>query len=441
MLDVKDYAELALKESIKECDQAEVLTLTTIRRRLLLEDNKVNYVEFSKNSRIRVMVIRDKKIGVVSRSGLSKPNVYETISRALELMRNSEPDPDFETLISPMKLSEVGAYFDKNILELSDEELIDRGTDVIKVVESKNGIITQGELELSTSTLCLLNSEGVDVCGRRTNIAYNFTLMVSEDTNASEGFLMRGYTFLEDAKLESDIEWMLDLTRRTTRVKKVEGGLLDVVLGPDALYELLRYTLPYALNGDHARKHRSPFTGRLNSQIFSENLTIIDDGTLPKGYATFPCDGEGHPMRRKTVVDRGILKTFLLDHYTAVKVGVESTGNAGTNRPFPSISPTNLIIAHGNKSIEELIGEIDKGLYIPRIPPAMVNPLTGQFSVELRQAFRIERGEIGEAVRWGMLSDNVYGMLNRIISISRTSTKIYNFIVPAISISNTKIEA
>ena len=71
----------------------------------------------------------------------------------------------------------------------------------------------------------------------------------------------------------------------------------------------------------------------------------------------------------------------------------------------------------------------------------MVNPLTGQFSVELRQAFRIERGEIGEAVRWGMLSDNVYGMLNRIISISRNSTKIYNFIVPAISISSTKIEA
>jgi len=54
-----------------------------------------------------------------------------------------------------------------------------------------------------------------------------------------------------------------------------------------------------------------------------------------------------------------------------------------------------------------LHGEIDKGLYVPRIPPAVINPLTGQFSVELRQAFKIEGGELKEAVRWGMISDNV----------------------------------
>jgi len=441
MIGIREYARIALGECLKECDQAEVLTSITRRRRVLFEDNRVSYVEFSKTSLIRDMAIKERKVGVISQSSLSEQTVHEAVKRALKFMKSSEPDPDFETLIGPMKLPKIERYFDENVVKLSDEELIKRALGIVEIVKSESGAITQGEFELVISDTYLTNSEGVDVCGLRTRVLYNFTLMVREDSNASEGFFMRGYAFLEDANVEEDIKAMLNLTKKTLRPKKVEGGTLDIVLGPDAVYELLKFVLPYVLNGDHARKQRSPFTGKINSQVLSKKLTIIDDGTLPKGYATFPCDGEGYPMKRKVVIDKGVLKTFLLDNYTARKMGVESTGNAGSNRPFPSISPTNLIIVQGSKSLEELIGEIDKGLYIPRIPPAMVNPLTGQFSVELRQAFKIERGELKEAVRWGMLSDNVYGMLNRIASISSDSVKIYNFVVPAISISNVKIEA
>ena len=441
MIDIEKYARMALSECLKECDQAEVLTSIIDRRRVLFEGSKVSYVESSRSSRIGVMAIKNKRVGVASQSSLSEESAREAVSKALMFMRNNEPDPEFETLIGPMKLPAVKDYFDEKLMELSDEELIERGLNIVKLVTSKGGAIIQGELEIAVLKRYLLNSEGVDVYGLKTRILYNFTLMVSENTSASEGFFMRGYTFIDDAKIEDDVEWMLNLTRKTLKPKKVEGGMLDIVLGPDAVYELLRFVLSYVLNGDHARKRRSPFSEKIGSRVFSKEITVIDDGTIPRGYVTFPCDGEGYPMKRKVVIDKGILRTFLLDSYTARKMGVESTGNAGTNRPFPSITPTNLIIAQGTKSLEELIEEVDRGLYIPRIPPAMVNPLTGQFSVELRQAFRIERGELKDAVRWGMLSDNIYGMLNRVISVSRNVSRIYNFTIPAISISDVKVEA
>ena len=439
-MELRDYAEKALKWSLKEAEQAEAYTSIRKEKRILIDNNKLSYIESKSQSRITLMTIKEKKIGVSSLSSLNNETIQRAINYAITIMKNSPPDTDFETLISPVKLTSVGEYYDKTIIELDDKDFIQLAKNSVDIVNELKATITQGELRIVTIESCLLNSEGVDVQGTKTYIFYDFTIMVSNGAKSAEGFISRGYSFLNDIEIEQHLEKVISLTRKCLCPQKIEGGLFDVVLDKDAAYDILSI-LGYALNGDNARKMRSPFTGKLNTKVLSSKLSIIDDGTLSRGYSTYISDGEGFTMKRKIVIDKGVLKTYLLDSYTARKFNTESTGNAGRGRPFPSIRITNLIVEGGTKETEDLISEIDKGLYIPRLPPLMPNPMSGEFSVELRQAFLIRNGELKEAVRWGMLSDNIYGMLNRVIEVSKDREKIYSLIVPSISVSKVKIEA
>lgn len=421
-------------------EEAEVSVSKNRSRRILIENNRITYFEHRNSSRIRVMAIGDKKIGVAASSGLSTKIIDETISSAIRFMKSGERDPDFETLISPQSPAMVSEIFDKYIVEVGYDELLKEILSIIDLVKNSGGVIYQGEIDLGLREIFLANSEGVNYSYKKTYVWTSFTIYVSENNYSSEGFLHRASVFWKDLKLNDSLKKVLEITRNTLKPVKVEAGVTNILFGPDALFDLIT-PIFYAVNGDNVRKKRSKFTGKLGEKVASEKLTIIDDGTLSRGYRTAPYDGEGYTMMRKKVIDKGILVNYLLDNYTALKMDRESTGNAGSSRPFPSITPTNIIISPGTKSFEEIVSEIDKGIYVPRIPPAFINPTTGSFSVELRQAFNIRNGEIGNAVRWGMISGNIYDMIKNIYSIESDLTSINYMSLPSICFTNMRIEA
>ena len=283
-----------------------------------------------------------------------------------------------------------------------------------------------------------LNSEGVDVEYDKTGAGFSICLAVYEGEVGSEGFRSRSTVYWDDLKLLENIAEVSELTSKTLRPEKIEPGVYTVVLAPDAAYSILSL-IGFAVNADNVRKKRSPWTGRIGQRVASEKLTVIDDALLPRGRETAPCDGEGYPMRRKTVIEKGVLKTYLYDYYTARLMGTESTGNASSERPPPSISTTNVIVEPGSRTPEELIGEVERGVYIPRLPPLLANPVTGDFSAELRQAFTIEGGELGKPVRWGMLAGSVYHMLERITEVASDQTMIGSYLVPTVMVENVRI--
>ncbi|MCE4608613.1 MAG: TldD/PmbA family protein [Caldisphaeraceae archaeon] len=284
----------------------------------------------------------------------------------------------------------------------------------------------------------LINSEGVDVEYNKTGANFSITLAVYSEGAGSEGFRYRSTVYLDDLKLLDNITEVSELTSKTLKPGKIEPGEYNLVLAPDAASDILS-VIGFAVNADNVRKKRSPWIDKIEQKVASESLTVIDDGLLPRGLGTAPCDGEGYPMRRKTVIENGILKTYLYDYYTARLMNTESTGNSASSRPLPSISPTNIIVKPGRKSLEELIGEMGKGVYIPRLPPSFMNPVTSDFSAELRQAFIIENGEIGKPVRWGMVTGNAYNMLKKILEIGNDQTMIGSFLIPSIAVEGIRI--
>ena len=137
-----------------------------------------------------------------------------------------------------------------------------------------------------------------------------------------------------------------------------------------------------AVNGERVLQGASFLARSLGQKIGSELLTVIDDGTRPKGLASRPFDGEGVPTRKQAVVEKGVLKTFLHNSRTAKRAGVASTGNAsrGGFTSLPDIGAANFFLAPGTTPAEEIIRSTARGLLLKEITGYGINPVTGHFS-------------------------------------------------------------
>src|SRR5450759_3258982 len=135
------------------------------------------------------------------------------------------------------------------------------------------------------------------------------------------------------------------------------------------------------VNGDSFYRGASFLAGKLGQQIAGANVTVIDDGTIPGGFGTTPFDGEGIPTRRTLVIENGVLKSYLLNTYTAKKLGLQTTGNASRGLAgTPGIGPGNYFLQAGTRTPKEVISGIKEGLYGTEVLGQGGNLVTGDYS-------------------------------------------------------------
>ena len=141
------------------------------------------------------------------------------------------------------------------------------------------------------------------------------------------------------------------------------------------------------VNGDSVYRGASFLAGKLGQQIAGSNITVIDDGTMVGGFGTSPFDGEGIPTRRTVVIENGVLKSYLLNTYTAKKLGLETTANASRGLAgTPGIGPGNYFLQAGTKTPQRIIGDIKDGLYVTEFLGMGVNLVPGDYSLRVTQA-------------------------------------------------------
>jgi PmbA protein len=153
-----------------------------------------------------------------------------------------------------------------------------------------------------------------------------------------------------------------------------------------------------AISGYSLYKGASFLIGQLGKPLFPDFVTIYDDGLMPGGFGSRPFDGEGLPSRTQTIIDRGILKSYLLDSYSGRKLGMPSTGNASRGvGDSPSAGPTNFYLAPGAASPTDIIRSVKQGLYITELIGFGINMVTGDYS-RGAAGYWIENGELAYPV-------------------------------------------
>ncbi len=163
-------------------------------------------------------------------------------------------------------------------------------------------------------------------------------------------------------------------------IAQSETGAMQRDFDPLVATSILEHIFE-GVNGDSVYRGASFLAGKLGQKIASENVNVIDDGTMPGGFGTAPFDGEGIPTRRTVVIENGVLKSYVLNTYTARKLGLQTTANASRGLAgTPGIGPGNYFLQPGTKTQQQIIGEIKEGLYVTEFLGHGANLVTGDYS-------------------------------------------------------------
>ncbi|MGB9628940.1 MAG: TldD/PmbA family protein [Thermodesulfobacteriota bacterium] len=192
------------------------------------------------------------------------------------------------------------------------------------------------------------------------------------------------------------------------RAQKAPSGRMMVVLSSEAGGTMIHEAIGHGLEADLAQEGLSVYSKKIGERVASPLITVVDDPTLPQKRGSYAFDDEGTPSRRTLLVEKGILKGYLYDRLTALKDGVEPTGNGRREsyryKPIPRMS--NTMILPGESKPEEIIRSVEKGLFVKKMGGGQVNTVNGDFVFEVSEGYLIEKGCIGEPVRGAILTGN-----------------------------------
>ncbi len=194
---------------------------------------------------------------------------------------------------------------------------------------------------------------------------------------------------------------------------------MTVVVGPGWPGVLLHEAVGHGLEGDFNRKKTSAFAGLLGQRVAAPGVTIVDDGTLDNRRGSLTIDDEGTPTSRTVLIEDGILKGFIQDRMNARLMNVAATGNGRRqshgHQPMPRM--TNTFMLGGNRDPEEIIRSVKKGIYAVNFGGGQVDITNGKFVFNCTEAYMLEDGKIGPAIKGASLIGNGPDVLTRVSMI------------------------
>jgi PmbA protein len=383
---------------------------------------QVETLKESGSKAIGVRVFRGQRAASTYSSDLSPEGLDQMVTSALALSEVTSEDPH-AGLPEPSQLGSIGGdldlYFD-DVYSLSGEQRIDyarRAEKAALAVDPRINNSEGGSFDAADGSKVLANSHGF-VGEYRSSYCSVAAVPVAQEG----GSMQRDYWYSVARtlkKLDQPEQVGRIAAERTLRrlgARKVKTAKVPIILDPQMARSLVEHIFE-AVNGDSIYRGASFLTGKLGERVAGENVTVIDDGTLRGGFGTSPFDSEGVPTRRTVVIENGVLKSYLLNTYTAKKLGLQTTGNASRGLAGnPSIGVGNLFLQPGTKTPEEIIAGVPEGLYVTEFLGFGVNLVTGDFS-RGASGLWISGGELTYPVEEITVAGNLKDMLVNIAEI------------------------
>lgn len=400
----------------------------------------------SRSLGLRVMI--GQQVAVTHTNDLTPNGIATLVADAVELAKLSQPD-EFAGPPDPSLLSKAADHaeldlFDQAMSELTAGEAVKRAIAGEKAAFDRDKRITNSD----GATYTRASGGGVIVTSggfRGASDGTYASIVVKPMAEDADGKKRTGFHWSAKRHLaEIDAPEVVgreaaDRTLRKLGARKIDSQEVPVVFEPDAARSIIG-TFAGCIMGGAIWRKSSYLVGREGTRVASEMVDLIDDPLIPKGPGSRPFDGEGLLSRRTSVVEKGVLKTYLMDSYAARKLGKASTASASRGSSGGvSASTTNFILKPGTMTQEELIRSTKRGLFVTEMMGFGFNAVTGDFS-RGASGFWIENGELTFPVSEITISLNLDQMLQRIDAVAsdldlRTSTASPTFRVSAMTVA------
>jgi len=379
---------------------------------------RVDTVKHAREQHLSLRVFAGKSAAAASTSDFSRTSVERLVDEAVSLARITAPDELGGLPEAAALAREIPA------LELDDPT----GHDLSP--EDKIELARRCEAAALGADPRITNSEGGDFADRRARYAYaashgfageyatsSFSLSASPVASENGRMQRDGWYHVtrKRANLDTPEEIGLIAARRAVRrlgARQVKTCEVPVIFDPEMAASLVRH-IAGAVAGPSLYRGASFLLDKLGQQIAAPGVTIVDDGTMPGGLGSRPFDGEGLPVLRTVIVDKGVLTSYLLDTYSGRKLGRASTHHAARDGSGVTVGTTNLYVAKGPADPKALIGSVKQGLYVTELIGFGVNGVTGDYS-RGAVGMWIDNGELAFPVEEITIAGNLLAMFRAI---------------------------
>ncbi len=422
---IYEIAEKAKNAVKNNCDAYEIYVDESNIIELDSKQDELNFAKEEIEQGVGIRIIKDNKIGFAFTSNLDK--ISETANQAIENAKLTKQDVNY-AFAEEEKVVDVKKVYDNKFNDLDLDEGVELLKSVISTATDSGCEVTGSGFSASEGRSLILNSNGVSIEDEGTGFGIALSVTLQKDGEIATAYNSQSSRFfdLDGEKLANEV---CDLAKRSLNTKPVETNDYDVVLDYYAAIGLLQ-TFMGAFNGENVRRGRSILKDKMGSEITNPTLTITDNPLLEKGMNTGKCDGEGTPSQKTDLIKDGVLNSFIYDIYTANKADTKTTSNGyrSSYLTTPMIAPSNLEFKFSEMKD---LSEIDKGVLTTSVLGAhTANPISGDFSVEANNAFKIENGELTDPINKAMISGNIFEIMKKVEGLNSEIKQYGSFVMP-----------
>jgi PmbA protein len=423
------WIEELIREGQKSVDEIEVFYVEGTSVSADLKQKKVNLATTSRECGLGIRTIHKGRIGS---SSTNDPDMWRDCLKAAIASGKLATPQTWNGLPEPVSLPSSSLSFDP-ALECDPDIARDLLRQMLEGAAEHPAEVTAGSASLSVSYEMLANSHGIRYEDHYTGVSLSLEAIVRQST----GYEFDHASYFGDVDPRNVVEKAAFFACKSADGKDIPTGDYPVVLSPLAYAELLGNVFVPALNGRSVHSGRSRLAHSLGENIADPRIAMYDDPLLPRASGSVRWDAEGTPTRKIDFVRDGVLQTFAYDLKTAYRYDKKTTGSAirGGFGGLPAIGHHNFIVDGKRENILD-----ERVVYVHNVVGAhTANPMSGDFSVEIANAFWMEDGGFEEPVRSAMMSGNVFDLHKDIAGMSRETRAVGSLILPSIRLNKQRI--
>ncbi|MCD7781524.1 MAG: TldD/PmbA family protein [Methanosphaera sp.] len=419
-------------------DSAEVYAQREQSTDVDILNDQINHAKEENVLGIGIRILKDQRQGFAYTTDLKR--IDETINQAISNSKLNRQDENIAFREdNDNKYKSIDGLYDKSLEDIQLEEAIDYSQALIDYVNESECQPTSGGFSTGIGSTYIANSNGVYVSEESSISSASISVNVEDNDVVSSAYYY-DVSHTKELDLELIANNAIDLALRSRNAKPTTTRDTRVVLNHTAAVSLL-VTYLSALNSENKQRGRSRFMNSQGEVVASEDLTIMDDGTLKGAIRSSVCDDEATPTTNTTLINDGVLDSFIYDIYRANndEADVQTTAN-GLRSGYdsvPSVGFTNVVLDFKDKmSIED----INEGIFVDSVMGAhTANPISGDFSVEGLNAFEIKDGQITNPIKKIMLSGNIFDIMMNVSAIDGEIRQLGPCITPQLLVDNLRV--
>src|SRR5580658_3742046 len=415
----QDTAARIVGDALKPSDDGELFLEYRESEAISLDDGRIRSAGFDTTLGFGLRAVAGEATGFAHAGELSEPALRRAAASVSAIAAGHSG-----TMAEPPRQTNARLYSDANPLGeagfsvrtgvLAEIDAYARGKDPrLKQVMASLG----GEWQ----AVQIMRPDGTRVADLRPLVRLNVSVVVEQDGRRETGSYgtggRGGYTAMTaPATWRAAVDEALRQALVNLDSRPAPAGEMAVVLGSGWPGILLHEAIGHGLEGDFNRKQTSAFAGLMGKRIGSPGVTVVDDGTLPDRRGSLTVDDEGTPTNCTVLIEDGILKGYMQDRMNARLLGAAPTGN-GRRQSFahaPMPRMTNTYMLAGNQDPQDIIASVPRGLYAVNFGGGQVDITSGKFVFSASEAYLIENGKVGPAVKGATLIGNGPNALKRI---------------------------